>query len=306
MLNSPLKQRVSSFLVNQGAPPQVELKENCNQIFSLMQRHRSDEEFWAPFTDLLRTLVDDVVASNGSNALNSPEAKFLATWDVNFLAQRLREALPHADNLQPSQDTAVENSGWSGFARGLSPNLLGAFLLIGLAASACSGTGPGIQNGYAGGSNASGGFGGPSTGGAVSIGGAINAGGNGGTSSTIQHDAGSTGGTNVTTTNPLPVSCNYDTALSLWETIDASTLSQNQKQSLYSCFKNLNASWCDGLVALFKTETPQVIASQLQQMLLCCSMKPAAIGGDYSAAQQMLLLGSLCMVPLYKGVTFPS
>ena len=298
LLSSPLKRRVSSFLTSEGTALQPELRENCNQIFALMQRHRNDEAFWAPFTDLLRSLVEDVVNAEGSKVESAPQVQLLASWDVNFLAQRLREALPHEDDSRSKPGEPVDRPAWSQFARGLSPNLLGAFLLLGLAASACSGSNSGTQYSNVGGSGATGGA---SAGGTSSTGGAVYA---------CERDAGNTlgaGGTSAADAGyPLPANCCYDTASALWETIDASTLSQSDKQSLYTCFRNLNATWCDGLVELFKTSAPNVVAAALEKLLTCCELKPSAISGDYSAAQQLLLQGSLCMVPVYKGVTFPA
>jgi hypothetical protein len=92
----------------------------------------------------------------------------------------------------------------------------------------------------------------------------------------------------------------------LWQAIDDSTLDATQKQSLYTCFVNLNATWCDGLVDLFETATPQVIAQSLSELLTCCDYLPSRLSGDFATVRQDVLNRLLCSVALYKGVTFPS
>jgi hypothetical protein len=177
----------------------------------------------------LRTLVESIVNSKDPNPLNGSQAQFLATWDVGFLAQRLREALPHQEIPASSPEQAAGGPVWTQFTRGLSPNLLGAFLLIGLAASACTSSNTNPSNGYMGDAGASGGAGGA---GGISTGGARSTGGHsalGGAGYTCQRDAGNVAGASsnliADAGNPLPASCCYDTASELWDTIDGSSLS---------------------------------------------------------------------------------
>jgi len=437
LLSTPLKERVHSFLTEAGAPPSANLTRNYEQICVAMQRRRGDDTFWAPLTELLRDLVDSVAKAKNPNAPLPPEARLLALWDVNELAQLLRAALPHEPQpktgvTEPSPDTQ-----WQQLSRGLSPNVLGLLLLLGLAASACSSsdshtganttgiaagtaatggasrllsTGEktglgGVSSTAAGGSSQSGGMSGlvsnggtvGNTGGSASVGGAAldgtaatggglggspitggttgldsattsavtggsghsggmnGPGGNGGTVSTVaggthglggnsgavsggssqtggshslggnggtvgstgggqatggaaltcQKDAGSAGATAVAG-YPLPSSCCVDTASALWQAIDGSTLSTSYKQTLYTCFVNLNNTWCDGLVDLFKTATPQVIANYLSDLVPCCQAMPSLLSVDFATLRQELINRTVCNVVLYKGVTFPT
>jgi hypothetical protein len=434
-LSKSLKQRVSAFLTESGAPPRAELARNYDQLCVMMQRRHEDDAFWLRLTALVRDLVDSVVKSKNPNAPLPPEAKFLALWDVNELAQLLRAALPQEPQLEAGAGESSPNTQWFQRSLGLSPNALGLLLLLSMAASACNSsdsktgasatgatagsvaaggassssssltsggnTGQGgatFGSSKTGGTNGLGGNGGtaPGTGGSVAVGGTPGNGGAGvggspgiggdadsggattssvtggtdhgggtdglgghaGTVSTIKGGTSQTGGTNglgghagTVSTNTgggvglggrtgtvgnsgghagtagaaltcqreggaagstaiagytLPPSCCVDTASALWQAIDGSTLSTSQKQSLYACFVNLNATWCDGLVDLFKTATPQVIAQSLSELLTCCQYLPGKLNGDFATVRQDLVNRMICSVALYKGVTFPS
>jgi hypothetical protein len=53
---------------------------------------------------------------------------------------------------------------------------------------------------------------------------------------------------------------------------------------------------------LFKNETPQVIAAQLETLLTC----EGRLDSEFTTeARQRLIDGMLCTVILYKGVSFP-
>ena len=149
------------------------------------------------------------------------------------------------------------------------------------------------------------------TGGSSHTGGTQGLGGNGGTATggaalTCQRDAGTAAGAPAATTQPLPASCCVDTASALWRAIDDSTLDSTYKRTLYTCFVNLNATWCDGLVDLFKTATPQVIANYLSDLVPCCQALPSMLSVDFATLRQELINRTICNVVLYKGVTFPT
>ena len=169
-------------------------------------------------------------------------------------------------------------------------------------------------SGHTGGTQGLGGNGGTVstlTGGSSHTGGTQGLGGNGGTATggaalTCQRDAGTAAGAPAATTQPLPASCCVDTASALWRAIDDSTLDSTYKRTLYTCFVNLNATWCDGLVDLFKTATPQVIANYLSDLVPCCQALPSMLSVDFATLRQELINRTICNVVLYKGVTFPT
>ena len=305
LLSLPLKQRVRSFLTDEGATPSPHLNRNYDQIFALLQRKREDDEFWAPLTELLRDLVESVVQRKDAQVNMRPEARLLALWDVNELAKWLRLALPHADELEPAEAELSPQPRWSRLTRGLSPNALGLFLLLSLAASACD-SAPEMKAGVgAGGTTAassSSHTGGQHTGGLGSSA--------GGHSSNTGGTSGACTGTSHVTSDAgyaLPPNCCASTASDLWNAIDESSLQTSDKEALYACLVNLNANWCDGLVEIFKTATSTDIANYLSQMLSCCKQgKGSSLSGDFATKSETLLSGLLCPVPIYKGVTFPS
>jgi hypothetical protein len=333
LLSEPLKQRVRSFLIHEGATPSSQLRRNYDQIFTLLQRRREDDEFWTPLTELLRDLVDSVVHGKHADINARPEARLLALWDVNELAKWLRVALPHADEQEPTEADVSHQPRWAQLTRGLSPNALGLFLLLSLAASACDsppdmgtvaatgGTATSRSSSVTGGQH-TGGVGsstggvGSSTGGVGSSTGGVGSS-TGGVGSSTGGQSSGTGGTASACTGTshvtgdasgyaLPSGCCASTASDLWNAIADSSLNANDKHSLYGCLVNLNANWCDGLVEVFKTATPTEIADYLNEMLTCCRVgKGSSLSGDFATRSQSLLSGMLCAVPLYKGVTFP-
>lgn len=305
LLSSPLKQRVRSFLTDGGAPPSPNLSRNNDQIFALLQRKRDDDEFWTPLTELLRDLVESAVQGNDAQVNMRPEARLLALWDVNELAKWLRIALPHADAPERAEAELSPKPRWTQLTSGLSPNALGLFLLLSLAASACD-SAPEMKGGVgAGGTTASSSS--SQTGGQHSGGLASSAGGH---SSSTGGTSGVCTGTSHVTADAgvaLPANCCSSTASDLWNAIDESSLKRSDKETLYACLVNLNANWCDGLVQIFKTASPTEIADYLNQMLACCTMGQSLnLSGDFATKSEALLSGMLCMVTLYKGVTFPS
>jgi hypothetical protein len=290
LLDSLLRQRVQSFLTDQGAPPRAQLSRNYDQILSLMQRRRDDDEFWNPLTELLRDLVSSVVNAKDRQISVPPEARLLALWDVNELARHLRAALPHqSDTAESLNVDESRGPGWAHLTRGLSPHSLGLFLLLSLAACACD-TAPVYPAGSGGGSN---------TGGSTSTGGKSSTGGN--PSFACQRDAGKAQATDAG--HALPPSCCADTASELWNVIQDSDLTAGDKQVMYACFANLNATWCDGLVETFKNSTPTQIATYLNNLMSCCESRTSTFNSTFAVS---LIQGMCTNVIVYKGVTFPS
>jgi|GEM_PF-1646561 len=310
-LSEPLKHRVRTFLSENGATPQSSFSRNGRRIFTLLQRRRTDDAFWAPLTELMHDLVKSVV--EGDRSLSSrPEVALLAMWDVSELAALLRRALPSeplADNEAAPGNAAT---GWQHFRRSVCPHAFGLLLLLSLAASACDSApqhdGTTAMGGAATKGGASSTAGSRATGGTNSdVGGANATGGQssamGGASSTgnCQYDAGQ-----AAQGHPLPPECCTDTALELWSVIQESTLPTETKQALYTCFASLNASWCSGLVELFRTASAQEIADYLSTVVMCCSSPLGTGASDFADARQRIIDGALCFVPIYKGITFPS
>ena len=298
LLDSLLRQRVQSFLTDQGAPPRAQLSRNYDQILSLMQRRRDDDAFWNPLTDLLRDLVSSVVNSKDRQISVPPEARLLALWDVNELAHHLRAALPHQSDTAESLNVD-ESRGprWAHLTRGLSPNSLGLFLLLSLAACACD-TAPVYPATSSGGGSHAGGST-SALGGGTGMGGKSSTGGN--TSFTCQRDAGTAQATDAG--HALPPSCCADTASELWNVIQDSNLTAGDKQVLYACFANLNATWCDGLVETFKKSNAAQIANYLNNLMSCCESRNSTFDSTFAVS----LIQNMCNnVIVYKGVTFPS
>jgi hypothetical protein len=305
-LSLPLKQRFHSFLSAQGLHPYAELNRNYEQILTLLQRRRNDDEFWKPLTQLLRDLVDSVVNSPEPNAHLRPETQLLALWDVDELARLLRVALAQEQPAEQERCQGNTGSRWTRLSGTLAPNAFGLCLLMSLATCACDSAPPPVD-----GSGGSTGFGGSSShAGHTSTGGHANSGGAG------SHTGGSTSGATACETDaatvenhtgyPLPVNCCADTGSELWDAIDQSLLDSSGKQKLYTCLANLNAAWCDGLVQIFQSASANEVANYLERMLSCCDTgRSSTFTGDFAQFRETLLHGMLCAVPLYKGVTFP-
>ena len=101
----------------------------------------------------------------------------------------------------------------------------------------------------------------------------------------------------------MPSACTSASAAALWTIIDDACLSSQDKQAIYAEFSDLKASWCDGLVELFKTESAAQIASQLETLIMCGGQ---VVQSEYSTVIQQRLVQGMCnSVILYKGVSFP-
>jgi hypothetical protein len=98
--------------------------------------------------------------------------------------------------------------------------------------------------------------------------------------------------------------CTLPASSVLYTTIDTSSASNAQKAKLCTCFASLSTSWGNGLTTLFQTGTAAEIATVVEQMAACCG-NATVLGGDFASAKDRLLRGSLCAIPVYKGVSFP-
>jgi hypothetical protein len=264
-------------------------EKTAEDLLRMLAGRHDDPAFWTPLTGVLREIVQAAVASPPRSAALPPGAQLLAAWDVEELAQRLRDALPQPGAQVP--DLARPD-------RMIAPGepfpsaLLGALLVLGLAVAACdspldtSRTGGSDAGAMAGGSAGHGGA-------AATTGGASANGGSGG-----QALAGGAGGAAST-------GCAPDVQSGLWTAIDGSALSAADKQTLHSCLVNLKASWCEGLTQLFATGTQEQIASTLGELVSCCNQGRPRLDQEWSQAYQALLNGVLCPVVVYKGVSFP-
>ena len=285
-------QRVRAFLYRHGARvrPWSGLDEIYGELYALLDRRRDDPSFWQPLAELVRSIVSAAASSRGR--LPAPQAELLASWDVDELVRRLRQALPDSDGAVEGEP---EQRAWLRFTRTLSPAVLGGFLLLGLAASACdsgdstvSSSEDDYQDAGADADSAAGGAAATGVGGGaaslISVGGRPGMGG-----------AGGAGG-----------GCDVGSSSVLGSAIDSSSLTAEEKQVLSECFAALGASWCVGLSELFETRPPEEIAGVLEEMLFCCDMNSSVLDDEYSSAtESRLLSGSLCMVVVYKGVAFP-
>ncbi len=279
-------QRVRAFLNRHGARvrPWCGLDEVYGELYALLDRHRDDPLFWPPLAELVRSIVDAATTSRGQQG--APRAELLASWDVDELVRRLRQALPGSG---ATVEAEADQQAWLRFAGRLSPAVLGGFLLLGLAASACdpgdsavSSSEDDYQDASADADSAAGGAVG--TGGSAGAGGAPSTGGAGGA------EAG----------------CDVQSSSVLGTAIASSSLTAEEKQALSECFASLGTSWCVGLSELFQTRTPAEIARVLEAMLFCCDGNRSVLDEEYSiGAEAQLLEGSLCMVVVYKGVAFP-
>jgi hypothetical protein len=275
----PVTQRLRELL---GANRDSSL-EDCEFTFRdlarVLERRKSDPDFWAPLTKILEELVESAVHGKSPAWQRFPQLKLLATWNLEHLSERLREALPRLND--PRGTKWEERSNPAMDTRGA---IASALLLLGLAAG-CSNN-DSSQTGIA------------TDAGSVATGG----------STSIQF--GATGGATSCAYPPtdagriaaIPRDCSSESAGALFDTMDGACLSTPEKQALFAEFSNLKASWCNGLVELFKNETPQVIAAQLETLLTC----DGHLDSEFTAeARQRLIDGMLCTVILYKGVSFP-
>jgi hypothetical protein len=288
-------EQTRAFLAKQGVHPSVRLGDTYDDLYLLMRRRQADAEFWQPLTELLRAVIRGAVEHEKAVFRTRPEARLLATWDVNELVERLREALAlecePAVDVEPAGTSNRSRRAW--FTRSLTPSALGAFLLLGLVAGCDNGDGD-ASGSPSGGTTSTGGTGG--------VGGTIILSGIGGTTG-CPYEASTT-----PSTSPLPAACEATDASALWTAIREACLYEQSKAQLFTCFASLKASWCDGLTTLFETQTPEQIAAELSTLLNCCdgASDYGVYESEYDAAMQQRLLEGMCYsVILYKGVAFP-
>ena len=285
--------RVRTFLREQGAAiePWSGLEATYSELYALLDRRRDDPALWGPLEGLLGEVLRHAADPKANPRLAAPTAELLSSWDAAELVASLRSALSGLSRPEASSNDKMPT--YRSFTRELSPAVLGGFLVLGLAAAACSdgsvdtvaGTGGEAADTSSGAS--------PSTGGAGTAG-------------------GSTGGTSTggTTTDPVGTGtggaaanaiCVIADAEVLASTINDSVSSDDQKARLCRCMTNLSQDWRNGLTALFETGTPEEIATALYEITDCCY---GPSGQSFSASA--LLAGTLCQPQtVYKGVTFP-
>ncbi len=277
--------RVRSFLAGQGVriAPWSGLYATYAELHALLDRRRDDPAFWGPLEELLREILRQATAPEAERRLAAPAAELLGSWDAAALVASLRAALPGA----ATRDGAPA---YRSFTRHLSPAVLGAFLVLGLAAAGCG------ENGYepivigGGGSGAAD----SGTGGTATSAGSAADGGTGG-SIVLPASGGAAGAA-------AAAACVLADAAVLASTINDSDGSASAKASLCDCMTSLAQSWRDGLTALFETGTPEQIATALEEILVCCNVGPQSEA--FSASS--LLAGTLCeYAVVYKGVAFP-
>ncbi len=286
----PVTYRLRALLRGRGAPHSAASKLTYRDLGLLLEQRRNDPAFWAPLTEILKELVDRAVHGKSPVWQRIPQLRMLATWDVEELSKRLRDALPQWPDADHDSDVALrERSDTSHDTRAA---VVSAFLLLGLAAGCDS---PPTSGANDAGAISSGGF---STGGSTSI----NISGTGGTF-TCSYPPIDAGRVALSQSDAgTPSDCSAQSVSALWDIIDEACLSSQEKQALFEEFADLKASWCDGLVALFKTESPQVIAAQLENLLECQTVLNSEFTAD---VQQRLVQGITCNVVVYKGVSFP-
>jgi hypothetical protein len=286
----PTTQRLRALLSDQGAPRSADSPLTYRDLGLLLEQRRDDPAFWAPLTEILKELVDSAVHGKSPVWQRIPQLKILATWDVQELSKRLRGALPQWPNVD--HDSRVALCGRSDASHDTRTAVLSAFLLLGLAAGCSNSSSSGNANDAGAISS-----GGSSTGGSTSVTPAT-----GGTS-TCPYPPTDAGRIAISQSDAgIPGECSAPSVSALWDIIDEACLSSAEKQAIFEEFSDLKASWCDGLVELFKTESPQVIAAQLENILECRGVLDAEFTAEM---QQKVVQGIGCMVPLYKGVSFP-
>ncbi len=265
--------RVRSFLRSRGAniAPWSGLDETYAELHRVLFDRRDDPTLWGPLAELLRDLVA-CVTDPEAGRLAAPNAELLAAWDIDALVRELQAAL---GNQNPATAPSL-----AGFLGRLTAPVLGGFLLLGLVAG-CGGRLDTATTDATGGSR-------PTDAGV----------GAGGQSGTGGRDAGM-----VDAEPPVDrAACAADAADVLTRTVAQSpSLEAGEKELLCRCLAALNASWTDGLTELFATQTDEVIAAALEEMIQCCTGER---GNDF--VRDRFLDGSLCIVARpYKGVSLP-
>ena len=285
----PVTQRLRALLASNGKGPSSKSETTYQDLYRVLQQRKGDPDFWSPLSELLRELIEGAVHGKAAAWQRVPQLKLLATWDVDELSKLLREALPQWPEV--GDDTGLTLRERSVGTLDTQTAVLSAFLLLGLGVGCSSSSSPSGVSAHDSG-----------------------VGSTGGSSGLHLADAG-TGGSfvcpypksdagNVAVSDAgMPSACTSASAAALWTIIDDACLTSQDKQAIYAEFSDLKASWCDGLVELFKTENAAQIASQLETLIMCGG---SAMQSDYStSAQQRLVQGMCNSVILYKGVSFP-
>ncbi len=281
--------RVRGFLWAQGVrvKPWSGLEETYDALYELMRSRKDDPGFWPALAGLLRAIVESA-AEPAAGRLPAPQAELLSSWDIDRLVADMRAALPEGQALSADSGRGA----FRRFTAGLAAPVLGGFLLIGMVA----------------------------------------AGGCGGETSTVGDtgtEADAPADTSVDTHVDTAVDTGTDTAVdtaidtgvdapwaegcSLPPTstlftvlLEATAINDYEKQSLCTCFSGLNTSWNDGLVNLFATSSPDMVAAALYEMVECCRYDAGQLDSNFADVRDAFLDGSLCYVALpYRGVTFP-
>jgi hypothetical protein len=273
-IRSTVTQKVRGFLGDQGLAltPWTGVDDIYAELYRVMNKRRDDPAFWPQVTQLLDGIVKDVTDPASPRKLATPQAELLSSWDVKSLVADLRKSLPGGD--APPEPGAVRR-----FGQKLSAQLLGGFLLLGLAAAGC---------------NQESDDGNPDVPDATDDGGGLCPGASG------------TGWAD---------SCTLAQTTELWCTVATSSeLSNHEKAELCTCFAGLNDSWRTGLTTLFATADAATVADALGGMLACvCGdgssgaiPSPAELrAGDYQDPTAGHYAGLLCSpAPAHKGVSF--
>jgi len=265
-IRSTVTQRVRGFLVGEGVPlaPWTKLDDIYGELYGLMNRRRDDPAFWPHVTRLLDDIVADVTDPASPRRLPAPQAELLTSWDVNSLVADLRRSLPGGDVR--GDPTTVRR-----FGQKLAAQMLGGFLLLGLAAAGCKQEDDDIL---------------PDSGDAADV----------------ADEASSCPGGSGTGWSE---SCALDQTSVLWCTLATSSADLDDRAQLCSCFASLNEGWRTGLAALFATEDSATVARALGEMLNCVCPTPSLRDGAYQDPTAGPYFGSLCEpAPAYTGVSF--
>ena len=131
--------RVRTFLGQQGAAiePWSGLDATYSSLHALLERRRDDPTLWGPLEQLLREVQEAATDPKAERRLAAPAAELLSSWDAAELAASLRRAL--SDAAQAAAPLDGRAPAYRSLTRRLSPSVLGAFLVLGLAAAGCSG-----------------------------------------------------------------------------------------------------------------------------------------------------------------------
>ena len=149
--------RVRNFLMQHGAAiePWAGLDATYSELYALLDRRRDDPALWEPLEQLLHEVLEHATDPQAERRLAAPAAELLSSWDAAELVASLREAL--SDTARSTATMVEDGPEYRGLTRRLSPSVLGAFLMLGLAAAAC---GDASTGGAAGGDTSTGGTGG--------------------------------------------------------------------------------------------------------------------------------------------------